>query len=80
MRDGAHIYNGDGTPYIIDFGFFRYVLIYIDMGQFTPNNIQTCYKELLFRCILLKYKDFEERVRTAFRYNGFAYLYPSVMD
>lgn len=28
----------------------------------------------------MKYKDFEERVRTAFRYHGFIYLCPSVTD
>lgn len=81
MRDGAHIYNCNGNPRIIDFGFCRYAPFYIDLvGWFTADNIKVYYDELLARGISLKYKDFEERARTAIRYNGFIYLCPSVMD
>lgn len=81
MRDGMHIYNCNGTPRIIDFGFCRYAPFYIDLvGWFTTDNIKMYYNELLARGISLKYKDFEERARTAFRYNGFIYLCPSVID
>lgn len=81
MRDGAHIYNCNGSPRIIDFGFCRYMPFYIDLvGWFTADNIKVYYDELLARGISLKYKDFEERVRTAIRYNGFIYLCPSVID
>ena len=81
MRDGTHIYNCNGIPRIIDFGFCRYAPFYIDLaGWFTTDNIKMYYDELSVRGISLKYKDFEERARTAFRYNGFIYLCPSVMD
>lgn len=81
MRDGAHIYNCNGIPRIIDFGFCRYAPFYIDLaGWFTADNIKMYYDELSVRGISLKYTDFEERARTAFRYNGFIYLCPSVMD
>lgn len=81
MLDGAHIYNRDGTPYIIDFGFCRYAPFYIDLaGWFTADNLKLYYDALLACGISLKYSDFEERARTAFRYHGFIYLCPSVMD
>ena len=80
MRDGAHIYNCNGIPRIIDFGFCRYAAFYIDLvGWFTADNIKMYYDKLFARGISLKYKDFEERARTAFRYNGFIYLCPSVI-
>lgn len=81
MRDGTHIYNCNGSPRMIDFGFCRYAPFYIDLaGWFTTDNIKMYYDELSVRGISLKYKDFEERAKTAFRYNGFLYLCPSVMD
>lgn len=71
----------NGLPRIIDFGFCRYAPFYIDLaGWFTADNIRMYYDELSVKGISLKYKDFEERARTAFRYNGFIYLCPSVMD
>lgn len=81
MHDGTHIYNCDGVPRIIDFGFCRYAPFYIDLaGWFTVKNMKLYYQELTARGFSLKYPDYEERVRTAFRYSGFIYLYPSIID
>ena len=81
MRDGVHIYHCDGAPRIIDFGFCRYAPFYIDLaGWFTADDIRIYYDELTSHGIFLRYSDFEERARAAFRYNGFIYLCPSVMD
>ena len=80
MHDGTHIYNCDGMPRIIDFGFCRYAPFYIDLaGWFTADNIKLYYDELSAKGIPIKYADFEERARTAFRYSGFIYLCPSVI-
>ena len=81
MRDGAHIYCCGGTPRIIDFGFCRYAPFYLDLaGWFGREDLQLYYDALCERGFTLRYADFEERARTAYRYNGFIYLCPSVMD
>ena len=81
MRDGAHIYCCGGTPRIIDFGFCRYAPFYIDLaGWFGRDELKLYYEALCKRGWTIKYADFEERARTAYRYSGFIYLCPSVMD
>lgn len=81
MRDGAHVYDQSGAPYIIDFGFCRYAPLYIDLaGWFTKESIRVYHKVLCDSGVGIKYSDFEERAITAFRYTGFIYLCPSVID
>ena len=81
MRDGAHIYCCGGMPRIIDFGFCRYAPFYIDIaGWFARGDLKLYYDALRNRGWTIQYTDFEERARTAYRYNGFIYLCPSVMD
>ena len=81
MRDGAHIYCCCGTPRIIDFGFCRYAPFYIDLaGWFAREELKLYYDAMNKRGVSIKYADFEERARAAYRYNGFIYLCPSVMD
>lgn len=81
MRDGAHICGGSGRLRIIDFGFCRYAPFYIDLaGWFTSETLKLSYDALRARGFSLNYGDFRERAQAAFRYNGFIYLYPSLMD
>lgn len=81
MRDGAHIYCCDGSPRIIDFGFCRYAPFYIDLaGWFARDDLKLYYNALCKKGLSLKYADFEERALAAFRYSGFIYLCPCVMD
>lgn len=80
FRDGAHLYNYGGKPYIIDFGFCRYAPFYIDLaGWFTADSLRLYYDALCAEHVFLRYEDFMERTRTAFRYTGFIYLCPSVI-
>ena len=80
-QDGAHIYACGGKPRIIDFGFCRYAPLYIDLaGWFTAEELPIYYDALTAKGFSLPYGEFEERSRAAFRYNGFIYLYPSIMD
>lgn len=79
--DGAHIYDCSGKPYIIDFGWCYYAPFYIDLASyFTFEDAKLYYKALVSQGFSLQYGDFVERLRAAFRYNGFIYLCPSVMQ
>ena len=79
--DGAHVYDHSGTPYIIDFGWCRYAPFYIDIaGYFSFEDARYYYQALISRGISLHIRDFDERLRAAFRYYGFIYLYPSLMQ
>jgi len=81
MRDGAHVYNCDGMPGIIDFGFCRYAPFYIDLvGWFSSTDAKIYYDVLRGKGIRVSSREFEERVKTAFRYIGFLYLFPSMAD
>lgn len=81
MRDGMHLYNCGGAARIIDFGFCRYAPFYIDLaGWFDEDNLHQYYRHLSKRGVSVRYADFEERARAAFRYIGFIYLCPSVID
>ena len=78
--DGSHIYDCGGEPRIIDFGFCRYAPFYIDLaGWFSEKNLVLYYYELQKSGYELRYSDFKERAISASRYNGFIYLYPSLM-
>ena len=78
--EGEHVYNIEGKPYIIDFGFVRYAPFYIDLvDYFSFENVALYYKALTARGFSLNWKDFEERFRTAFRYPCFIYMFPSIM-
>lgn len=79
--DGAHIYSCSGHPRIIDFGWCHYAPFYVDLASyFTFEEAKLYYDALLRKGIELKYSDFDERLRTAFRYNGFIYFCPSVIN
>ena len=73
--EGEHVYNIDGKPYIIDFGFVRYVPFYIDLEDyFSFKNVELYHKAFTARGFSLNSKDFEERFIPVFRYHMF-YLY-----
>lgn len=79
--DGAHIYDCGGQPCMIDFGWCYYAPFYVDLASyFTFEEAKLYYQALISRGISLKYSDFEKRLRTAFRYSGFIYLCPSIMQ
>lgn len=81
MHDGTHIYDRNGTSCVIDFGFCRYAPFYIDLaGWFTADTLHLYYDAFCNRGNAISYKEFETRAKTAFRYAGFIYLCPSVMD
>lgn len=77
--DGAHIHYRDEKPYIIDFGWCYYAPFYIDLASFFGfGEAKLYYDSLVRKGVSLRYGDFEERLRAAYRYNGFIYLCPSV--
>lgn len=79
--DGDHIHYRQGRPYIIDFGFCAYAPFYIDLASFfDEDSARIYYEALIERGVPLEYGDFLKRYRIAFRYSGFAYLCPSVMN
>lgn len=81
MQDGMHVFNCGGVPRIIDFGFCRYAPFYIDLaGWFAVKELELYHRQLVNRGVSIRYADFEERARAAFRYAGFIYLCPSVID
>lgn len=79
--DGAHIYDCAGTPKIIDFGWCHYAPFYVDLASyFSFDDAKLYHDALTRRGISLSYADFDERLRAAFRYSGFIYMCPSVMN
>lgn len=79
--EGDHVYNIQGSPYIIDFGFARYAPFYIDLvDYFSFENAVLYHKMLTARGFSLNRKDFEERFRAAYRYPCFIYMFPSIMQ
>lgn len=81
MRDGAHIYDCGGMPRIIDFGFCRYAPFYIDLaGWFGLAELKLYHRALRDKGVDIDYAGFEDRARAAYRYNGFIYMFPSMMD
>lgn len=80
-RDGAHVYRCGGRPRLLDFGFCRYAPFYIDLaGWFSPEELLPYYLQQKERGFSLSYAGFQERAKAALRYNGFVYLFPSLMD
>lgn len=78
---GSHIYSYHEEPRIIDFGFCRYAPFYIDLaGWFNGHNLMLYYSELQRQGLELSYDDFEECANISAQYNGFIYLYPSLME
>lgn len=79
--DGDHVYNIQGKPYIIDFGFARYAPFYIDLvDYFSFEDAVLYHRALTAKGFPLNLKDFEERFRTAYRYPCFIYMFPSIMQ
>lgn len=79
--DGAHVYDCGGKPCIIDFGWCYYAPFYIDLASyFSFEEARLYYDAMVRRGVSLRYGDFEERLRAAFRYSGLIYLCPSVMQ
>lgn len=79
--DGDHVYNVNGEPYIIDWGFARYAPFYIDLvDYFSPDHASVYGQALHANGIEIGHKDFEERFRSAYRYPGFIYMFPSIMQ
>ncbi|MBD5168808.1 MAG: phosphotransferase [Oscillibacter sp.] len=79
--DGDHVYNVNGKPYIIDFGFARYAPFYIDLvDYFSLENVALYHQSLTSRGYDLHWNDFEERFRSVYRYPGFIYMFPSIMQ
>ena len=79
--DGAHIYDCGGVPKIIDFGWCHYAPFYVDLASyFSFEDARLYHDALVRRGISLSYADFDERLRAAFRYSGFIYMCPSVMN
>ena len=65
----------------MDFGFCRYAPFYIDLaGWFSPEELLPYYLQQKERGFSLSYAGFQERAKAALRYNGFVYLFPSLMD
>lgn len=79
--DGSHVYNVHEHPYIIDFGFSRYAPFYIDLVDYFSLDEALFYRQMLenhgFR---INPNDFEERFRIAFKYPGFIYMFPAIMQ
>lgn len=79
--DGAHVYDCGGRPRIIDFGWCYRAPFYVDLASyFSFEDAKLYHAALVRRGVELKYSDFDERLRAAFRYNGFIYFCPSVMN
>jgi len=79
--DGDHVYNVNGEPYLIDFGFARYAPFYIDLvDYFSVENAVLYHQALTARGFHIHLNDFEERFQTAFKYPGFIYMFPSIMQ
>ena len=79
--DGDHVYNVKGKPYIIDFGFARYAPFYIDLvDYFTPEQISLCHQAYASRGFSVSLHTFEEQFHIAYRYPGFIYLFPGIMQ
>lgn len=79
--EGDHVYNIQGRPYIIDFGFARYAPFYIDLvDYFSFENAALYHKALTDRGFTLNLKDFEERFKVTFKYPCFIYMFPSIMQ
>lgn len=79
--EGDHVYNIQGKPYIIDFGFARYAPFYIDLvDYFSFKNAVLYHKALKAKGFTLNLTDFEERFRAAYRYPCFIYMFPSIMQ
>jgi len=77
--DGSHVHYYQGKPYFIDFGFCCYAPFYIDLASyFNHEDAKLYYNGLIENGISLRYDDFYERSRAAFRYAGLIYLYPSL--
>lgn len=79
--DGDHVYNVNGVPYFIDFGFSCYAPFYIDLAPyFSFDDASLYHQALLEKGLSLKPTDFEERFRAAHRYTGFIYMFPSILQ
>lgn len=79
--DGDHVYNLNGRPCFIDFGFARYAPFYIDLvDYFSLEEARVCHQALQQRGFPMRWRDFEERFRAARPYPGFIYLYSSLMQ
>ncbi|MGO2428179.1 MAG: phosphotransferase [Lactococcus cremoris] len=79
--EGNHVYNIQGNPYIIDFGFSSYAPFYIDLvDYFSADEAILYHKALIERGFSLELKDFEERFKAAILYPCFIYMFPSMMD
>lgn len=79
--DGSHVHYFNGMPYFIDFGWCYYAPFYIDLASyFNLEDAKLYYKALIDNGISLRFDDFYERLRVAFRYSGLLYLYPSIIQ
>lgn len=79
--DGSHVYNVNGNPYIIDFGFSMYAPFYIDIvDYFSFEQANTYWQALAGKGFRIRQKDFEERFRSASKYPGFIYMFPGIMQ
>ena len=79
-KNGSHVYNVGGHPYIIDFGFSRYAPFYIDLVNYFTLAEAAYYREALAdKGFYISQKDFEERFQIASKYPGFIYMFPGIM-
>lgn len=79
--DGAHIHYVDDKPVIIDFGWCHYAPFYVDLASFfDQEGAKLYYNALTAQGVTLRYDDFYERLRAAFRYSGLIYLFPSLLQ
>ena len=79
--DGDHVYNIEEKPYFIDFGFSRYAPFYIDLvDYFTLEQIPLCYHAYAARGLRISPHTFEEQLHIAYKYPGFIYLFPGIMQ
>jgi len=79
--DGAHIHYVGDKPYLIDFGWCHYAPFYVDLASFFDlEGAKLYYTALTAQGVTLRYDDFYERLRAAFRYSGLSYLFPSLLQ
>lgn len=77
---GSHVYDVDGRPYLIDFGFSSYAPFYIDLvDYFAPEEARLCQQAMAQRGHYISPAEFEERFRAASPYPGFIYMFPGIM-
>lgn len=79
--DGSHVYNVEGRPYIIDFGFCRYAPFFIDLVDYFSLEEALFYRQALAdQGVHMPPRDFEARFRAAAKYPGFIYMFPGIMQ